>query len=195
MAGSTPSNLTEVLQAVEEAEGTRRVKVRAIIDAVGRRAFGPLLVVAALVVLAPGLGDIPGIPTLTALFTIAVTAQIVAGRQSVWLPAWLLERSVARRRLDKAVGWLRTPAGWVDRLLKPRLRVLVAGSASRAIAAVALGFAIVMPLTEVVPFSANLAGVILLAFGLATIAEDGVMALFGAAATVAAMALLATVLL
>jgi hypothetical protein len=195
MPSTTPRNLTGVLDAIEAAEGARRVKLAAVLDAVGRRAFGPLLVVAALVGLAPGLGDVPGIPTSVALFTITVTAQIVAGRRSLWLPKWLLARSVSRGKLAKAVTFLRKPAGWLDRILRPRLRFLVAGGASRIIAGISLGFAIVMPMTEIVPFSANLAGLILLSFGMAVIAEDGVMALVGTTATVAAITLLARTLL
>lgn len=194
MAGKA-KDLTGVLDAIEQSEGVRRVKVEAVMDAIGRRAFGPLLVLAALVVLAPGVGDIPGIPTTVALFTLLVTVQIVIGREELWLPRWLLARSVSRSKLTKAVRWLRKPAGWVDKVLRPRLGVLVRGTGSRILAAVALGIAMVMPMTEVVPFSANLAGVILLSFGLAVIAEDGVMALVGLAATAGALALLATVLL
>lgn len=194
MAGKA-KDLTGVLDAIEQSEGVRRVKVEAVMDAIGRRAFGPLLVLAALVVLAPGVGDIPGIPTTVALFTLLVTVQIVIGREELWLPRWLLARSVSRTKLTKAVRWLRKPAGWVDKVLRPRLGVLVRGTGSRILAAVALGIAMVMPMTEVVPFSANLAGVILLSFGLAVIAEDGVMALVGLAATAGALALLATVLL
>jgi hypothetical protein len=188
-------DLTGVLDAIEQSEGVRRVKLEAVMDAIGRRAFGPLLVLAALVVLAPGVGDIPGIPTTVALFTLLVTVQIVIGREELWLPRWLLARSVSRSKLTKAVRWLRKPAGWVDKVLRPRLGVLVRGTGSRILAAVALGFAMVMPMTEVVPFSANLAGVILLSFGLAVIAEDGVMALVGIAATAGAFTLLARVLL
>lgn len=194
MAGKA-KDLTGVLDAIEQSEGVRRVKVEAVMDAIGRRAFGPLLVLAALVVLAPGVGDIPGIPTTVALFTLLVTVQIVIGREELWLPRWLLARSVSRSKLTKAVRWLRKPAGWVDKLLRPRLGVLVRGTGSRILAAIALGFAMVMPMTEVVPFSANLAGVILLSFGLAVIAEDGVMALVGIAATAGALTFLATALL
>lgn len=195
MAGQRPRDLVGVLDAIEAAAGARSVKLDAILDAVGRRAFGPLLVVASLVVLAPGLGDIPGIPTMIALFTATLSLQIVLGREALWLPRWLLRRSVKRRKLAKAVGWLRKPAGWIDHVLRSRLEFLVRGGSGRALAAVAFAFAVVMPVTEIVPFSANLAGIILLSFGLAIIAEDGVMALFGLAATAGAIYFLATTLL
>lgn len=188
-------DLNGVLDAVEAAEGSRKVKLGAVLDAVGRRAFGPLLVVASLVVLAPGVGDIPGIPTSIALFTAIISAQVVTGRDELWLPRWLLNRSVKRTRLTQAIAWLRKPARWVDAVLHPRLDILVNGAAGRVLAGVALALAVVMPVTEIVPFSANLAGLILLTFGLAIIAEDGVMALIGLVATAAAITLVAAKLL
>ena len=190
MAAKRPKDLSGVLDAIEAADGARSVKLSAVLDAVGRRAFGPLLVVASLVVLAPGLGDIPGIPTTIALFTAVISAQIVTGREELWLPQWLLKRSVKRTKLTKAIGWLRKPASWVDKLLHPRLGALVRGGASRVLAGVALALAVVMPITEIVPFSANIAGIILLTFGLAVIAEDGLMALIGTAFTAVAIGLL-----
>ena len=51
-------------------------------------------------------------------------------------------------------------------MLHPRLDILVNGAAGRVLAGVALALAVVMPVTEIVPFSANLAGLILLTFGL-----------------------------
>ena len=49
-----------------------------------------------------------------------------------------------------------------------------------------------MPVMEVVPFSANLAGIALTAFGLAVIAHDGLLALVAFAATAAGVVVIAS---
>ncbi|WP_375154439.1 exopolysaccharide biosynthesis protein [Pseudomonas sp. Q2-TVG4-2] len=68
-------------------------------------------------------------------------------------------------------------AKWLDRLLKPRLSVFVEGIARYFIAGSCLFIAVVMPPMELVPLSANIAGIALTAFGLALIARDGLFAL------------------
>ena len=56
-------------------------------------------------------------------------------------------------------------------------------SATRVIAAFCVLIALGMPPMEMIPFSANLAGAALAAFGLALIARDGVLALIAFAFT------------
>jgi hypothetical protein len=87
-------------------------------------------------------------------------------------------------KLDKPLRWLRKPAKVVDRVLRRRFSALADGAASRIIAFACLLIAAIMPAMEVVPFSANLAGIILIAFGLALIAGDGLLALIGMVVTV-----------
>jgi hypothetical protein len=166
-----------------------------LLDAVGRRSFGPLLIVAGLIVLAPVVGDIPGMPTIMGIFVATVAAQIVMGRTHVWLPQWMLSRSVRSSKLTKPLRWLRRPARWIDGLTRPRLQALVGGVASRVVAGICLGVAAVMPLMEVVPFSANAAGLVLVVFGLALIVGDGLMVLIGALISVGTLWLIGRVLL
>ena len=53
------------------------------------------------------------------------------------------------------------------------------GPAVYLIALVALAVSLLTPAMELVPFSAVLAGLVLTAFGLALIARDGLLSLFG----------------
>lgn len=184
------ADLEGVLDQIERSgRGQERLSLGEVLDAVGRRSFGPFLVVAGLVVLLPVVGDIPGVPSLVALLVVVVAVQVVLGREHLWLPRWLLERSIERRRLDKPLRWIRKPARVADRIIRPRLSPLVSGPASRVVAGACLAIAVVMPAMEIVPFSANLAGIVLLAFGLALVGCDGLVALIGVLVTVAALAL------
>lgn len=171
------SSLEELLDRMGQADPDgSEVTLDALLDAVGRRSFGPLLLTAGLVTLAPLIGDIPGVPTIMGVLVVLIAGQMLFDREHFWLPRWMLERSVKRERLCKALEWLRRPARFVDRVLRPRLTMFVRTAGIHIIAGMCIAVAAVMPATEFVPFSANAAGAALTAFGLALIAHDGLLA-------------------
>ncbi len=162
-----------------------------ILEATEQRSFGPILLIAGLVTLAPLIGDIPGVPTLMALLVIVISGQLLAGRDQIWLPRFLSERSVTRRNLERTLDRLERPAQIIDRFFHPRLSFLVSGAGSYLIGFSAMVVALIMPLLEFIPFSATLAGAALTAFGLSLIARDGYLAIFSLAATATMVALVA----
>lgn len=160
-----------------------------ILQVTGRRSFGPILLIAGLVTLAPLIGDIPGVPTLMALLVIVVSVQLLAGRRRIWLPRFLRERSITRPALEKTLDRLERPARFIDRFFRPRLSFLVMGPGSHVIGSSALLVALIMPMLEFIPFSATLAGAALTAFGLSLIARDGYLAILSLATTAAVVTL------
>lgn len=165
----------------EEAAGEgERVSLDLMMDEVGRRSFGPLLLLGGLLMAAPVVGDIPGVPVMLGIFVLIVSVQLLLGRDHFWLPQWLLRRSVASEKLNKAAGkWLRRPAVFVDRFLRRRLVFLTQAWGARSIALASSLLVLVTPVAEFIPFSANGVGLGLVLFGLALIAHDGVMAMIG----------------
>jgi hypothetical protein len=189
------NDLEDLLARIEESVSDQeRVTLDQMISAIGRRSFGPLLLLAGLISISP-IDVIPGIPTMVAVLVLTVTLQIVFRRQHIWLPGWLLRRSVSRKRLCKALRWLQRPARVVDRFIRPRLTRLTNDTSTYLIAIASAVIACVMPVMEVVPFSANIAGAALAAFGLALIAHDGVLALIALVFTAGAAALIVSALL
>jgi hypothetical protein len=89
------------------------VSVGDIVEEIGGDAFGPLLLVPALFLVTPVSG-VPGMPTIGSLIISLIAVQIVLGRDSLWLPGFLTRREMKKDRLDKALSWLRKPAGWID---------------------------------------------------------------------------------
>jgi len=173
-----PKNLSDVLDLLEEAaEGQKRVAFEDVLDTIAQRSFGPLLLLCGLVILAPIVGDIPGVPTAVALVVLVIAIQLLMGRKYFWFPVWLRERSLGSASLRKAVSKVRRPARFVDRFLRPRLPVFVEGAAIYAITALSAAIAVALPAMEIVPFTANAAGAVLAAFGLALIGRDGLLAL------------------
>jgi hypothetical protein len=185
-----PTDLTALLEQIRHAgEGEEKVSLAAILDSVGQRSFAPFLLIAGVITLAPLVGDIPGVPTLMALLVILSSVQLLIGRDHIWLPGWLLERRVSRARFRKALDLMARPAGWADRLLKPRLSRLTRPPAHLPVALTCLMIALAMPPMEVVPFTANGAGLALTLFALALLANDGLMALLGYTLTGGTLAL------
>lgn len=112
-----------------------------------------------------------------ALIVALVAIQLLTGRNQFWLPEFVLKRSVDEEKLDKVLQRAERYTKWLDRLMKPRLSALVEGAGSYLIAICSLLIAAMMPPMELVPFSANLAGAALTAFGFALIGKDGLFAL------------------
>ena len=159
------------------AQSKDSVSLGAILEVLGARSFGPLLLLAGLITLAPLIGDIPGVPTIIGLFVFLMGVQLLLGFKHFWLPEWLLHRSVDKTKLHKALEWLKSPAGYIDRLLKPRLPLFVNGISAYIIALLCIIIAMSMPALELIPFSANAAGAAFTIFGLSLIAKDGLLSL------------------
>lgn len=183
-----PKTLTETLDRMGKAEAESegdRVTVDDMMEAIGRRSFGPLVLLGGIVMCAPGISDIPGVPTLTGIFVGLVAAQMVFGRGEFWLPGWLLRRSVSGKTMRKLTTskWTRKPAAFIDKVVTERLAFLTNQGANRAVAIVCLLLALACPFTELIPLSGPAVGLSLVAFGLSLVAHDGLMALLGFLAT------------
>ncbi len=171
------ANLEQLLRRLNQAaKGRDGVAVGTILDVVGRKSFGPLLLLAGIIAVSP-LSGIPGVPTSMALLVWLTAGQLVFGRKRLWLPAWLVQRTVSRRRFKRALQRLRPAARGLDRLFRPRLTLLTRGIGAGIISLVCLGIAATMPPLELVPFAATTAGAALVVFGLSLTAHDGLMAL------------------
>ncbi len=184
MSESQADNLQGLITQMQNHDHADPVTLEAILDSVGRRSFGPMILVPGLIVVAPIIGDIPGVPTLFALVVLLTSIQLLWGAEHFWLPKWLLARSMPRARLLKALEWMHKPARFVDRLLHPRLTWLVDKGASRyLIASMCLLISLMLPVMEFIPFSATIGGAALVCFGLALVARDGLLVLFSMAFT------------
>ncbi|MGQ7262083.1 exopolysaccharide biosynthesis protein [Vreelandella sp. V005] len=153
-----------------------QVSIGMVVEAIGSRSFGPLLMLIGITLFSP-LSGIPGMSFFMAVFVLLVAIQMLIGRKKFWLPPFILNRSVEHGKLQKALDWLSKPARGIDRVLKPRLTFLVHRSGSYGIAMLCVVFGLCMPLMELVPFSSSAAGLALLILGLSLVAHDGLLAL------------------
>jgi len=178
------TNMEQLLNQIREsATEAEQVSVNAILNSVGERSFGPVVLLAGLITIAPLIGDIPGVPTILGLLVLLTLGQLLFQRNCIWLPSWIARRSVSQGKLLKGLDWLQKPARFLDRWTGPRLVFLVDGPGRYVMAIICMAVALWMPLMEVVPFSANGAGAALIAFGLAMVARDGVLAILATSLT------------
>lgn len=84
--------------------------------------------------------------------------------------------------------WLRKPAQWIDRVVKERLEALTIPKSTYAIAVACTVMALPLPLTELVPLSTNLLSLGLVSYGIALVANDGLMAVLGSLISAATLA-------
>jgi hypothetical protein len=184
-------DLESLLERVEQLTYTNgEVCLRDIIGVVGTRWFGPLLMVPGLVMVVPGVGDIPGVSALMGFVVLLVSVQAIFDRSTVWLPRWLATRPVSEAKVQRAIKWLRRPAAWMDHMTKRRLTWAVRHSSMYVIAATCILIAAMTPLLELIPGSAMLAGAAITNFGLALLAHDGLIALVAIAFSLGTIAML-----
>src|SRR5687768_14421876 len=95
-AGARIHDLESLLNRVEQLTYINgEVCLQDIIKVVGTRWFGPLLMIPGLVMVVPGVGDIPGMSALMGLVVLILSVQAIFDRSQVWLPRWLATRNVS----------------------------------------------------------------------------------------------------
>lgn len=170
--------LTGLLERLDEADTGKKIRLRDIVEIFQARGFGPLLVIPALIVLLPT-GAVPGVPTLCGLFIAMVAIQLALGKRSPWLPRRLGERGFSHAKLHKGLTRVRPWTQRFDRLLKPRLPMLINALSQRLIALLTVLLALAMIPLELLPFASAIPALAIILMGLGLTAEDGLLTLVG----------------
>lgn len=169
---ATVNNLESLLASLTDCTSGDEVTVRDLLNAVGRRSYGPILLLLGFIAVTP-LTIIPGTSWLVALITLLIAGQIVIGRKFPWVPRRVLDVSFPRSALVAGVEQARKYVRPVDRVLKPRLAFL-SGSPFIALAAmVCVAAALLTFPLGLFPFGPVLPGLTVLLFGLGLTARDG----------------------
>jgi hypothetical protein len=191
----SPQNLEQLLDQIADLDGDgQRISMQQVVESVGSRSFGPLLLVMGVTLFSP-LSGIPGMAVFAGLFVMLIAVQMLLGRKNFWLPAFILDRSVPQEKLVKAITWVKPTARRIDRLIKPRLNFMLHPSSTYLIAGLCVTVAAGLPFLELVPFSSSIVGLALAILGLALVARDGLLVLIAVGFILTAGTLLATKLL
>ncbi|CAN5660740.1 exopolysaccharide biosynthesis protein [soil metagenome] len=159
------------------------LKLREILDGLGRSMFGMLLFIAIL----PAFLPVPGLAGgLSGPLVVLVGIQLLAGMRRPWLPGFIAERGPTRgtlARFEQRIGpWLLR----LERVVRPRLTALLdhrAATMFTGLLLVVLGILLLLP----IPFTNYLFGVLLLLFALALLERDGALMLVAWLAGIAAI--------
>lgn len=173
--------LEGVLDDLDDAADGRSVSIGDVVSAFENSSAGAIIALFGMVAAMPLIGDIPGMSILIGVLVLLVLAQVLfrSGR-GIWLPAIIADREVEEETVEKSVEKARPYVRWLDKWIRPRLKVLTEGTWPRT--ALVIGAAIMavalMPM-ELIPSGSTLPALAIVAFGLALIARDGALALFG----------------
>jgi hypothetical protein len=173
--------LAESVRGTGEGDDPRP-RLADIVALLGKRSFGVALVLFGL----PNLLPVPGLPLLCGVIIGVVAFQMVLGKESLVLPAWLGERRVNRADLQKILLKAEPTLRWFERVMRPRLHVLTMPTAQRLLGVVLLTLA--LALMAPIPFFGGIPpGIAVMLFGLAIAERDGAFVIAGAIAGVIAL--------
>jgi len=179
---SEPNNLSGVLDEIEETAdaqpASQPLTLGDLLDSVGRRSYGPLLLVIGLIAISP-VTAIPGMTWATAVLTLIVALQIAIGRERIWLPKSALNVRVGRRDVHKGVEKSRPAARWIDHLLRPRLELLSKPPFVNIVGVICVLAALITFPLGLIPLLPLIPGIAIVAFGLGMTARDGVWLTLG----------------
>ncbi len=183
--GKDISNLTDILDEISNSAEGSNIKVGEVLKAFNHRGHGPLLLTPALISIMPT-GAIPGVPGICALLIIMFSIQIIMGQKTPWIPKALAKKSINKKKFERAQSTIRPYTKKIDALLKPRLHFLVTHFATRLIAVLCIGLALLMFPLGFIPGAVAAPASAILFLSLGITARDGVFTSIGLVITLAA---------
>jgi hypothetical protein len=175
--------LSDVLTELETAIATRPesepLVLRDLLVVAKRQSYPILVLVFSLLLVSP-LSAIPFATTILGLSIATIVAQQLLGRERVWLPAVLLDRTLPRQRTLQALSWLQRPVGWLEGHLRMRFGWAFVMPLCRIPLALVLAASLCAPLMEVIPGSGTSVGAAISVFSAGLLARDGLFVVAGA---------------
>jgi hypothetical protein len=183
---------SEVLRGLTIGRPDDRVSFGAMLDALGERGFGLLLMLFAIPNLLPFPG-VPGVSFVTGMAILFISVQLILAKDEPAFPEWVSAKSFSRAQLSKFIVKTNPLLRWLEKPIRPRLSPLVVGAGERMIGVVGVIHALTLALP--IPMGNLPQAVALILLALALIELDGLMAILGYIASIAAIVWLTTVVL
>lgn len=174
----------DILALLAAGDADETLRLREVLDNLGRSLFGMLLFLATL----PAFLPVPGVAGgLSGPLVVLVGAQLLVGMRKPWLPGFIAERGPTRGTMR---SFERRIAPWLARLehvVRPRMTAVLdrrAASMFTGLLLVLLGVLLALP----IPLTNYPFGVLLMCFALALIERDGALMLVSWAVGIVAVA-------
>ena len=182
-----PERFSEVLSGLTSRTSSA-ISIGDVLNAFGDRAFGALMLLFAapnMLPLPPGMSAVLGAPLLF------ITAQLMLGRSTLWMPRFIRERSISRDFFALLTAKLSPILHRAERFLRPRISILLHPVPERIVGAACLLLAIILFLP--IPFGNIPPAFAIAAFSLGILERDGVATIIGWLATVGSILILAAI--
>jgi hypothetical protein len=164
------------------------ISIGDVLNAFGDRAFGALMLLFAapnMLPLPPGMSAVLGAPLLF------ITAQLMLGRSTLWMPRFIRERSISRAFFASLTAKLSPILHRAERFLRPRLSMLLHPVPERMVGGACLLLAVILLLP--IPFGNIPPAFAIAAFSLGILDRDGVATIIGWFATLGSVLILAAI--
>ncbi|MEQ1863050.1 MAG: exopolysaccharide biosynthesis protein [Micropepsaceae bacterium] len=172
---------SEILLALVRAHPEERMSIQDIIDGLGERSFGFVLLLFGIAsAVAP-----PGVATFTAIPLMFFGLQMLARYRTPWLPRSIAMRSFVKADLEKTILRGVPTMRWIERFCRPRLLFLIGPLGERLLGLLIFILAVVIalpgPLTNAPP------GFAIAFMSIAIIERDGLLVFAGVVASMFAL--------
>ncbi len=170
-------SISDIFRKIDAGFTGKEVSIANLLDAVHERGFGMILLILSVPMALP-IPVPPGINILLASPLILLTAQQAMGRRTIWLPKWMLKKTIKRSKMSAIIKALLPWSEKIEFFIKPRFEFITLGIFSHLIGVfgliMALTICVPLPLTNTVPSL----GIALMAVGV--IMRDGFAVIMGA---------------
>ncbi|MEQ1492822.1 MAG: exopolysaccharide biosynthesis protein [Terricaulis sp.] len=186
-----PDGLADVLDElscnVNRDSGLNGIRLGVLLSAVGRRSYGPLLLLTGLIAISP-LTVLPFTTSIVAAITLLIASQMAVGLKRPWLPKRVLDIRVPRKAF---FAFLDRARPVVERLegaaLRQRWSFMTVPIFVNLVALCVCAAALITFPLSLIPFAPFAPGLAIVLFGLGMTARDGVWLAIGIALTAAAL--------
>jgi len=176
----------ELNNSVNRESENANVRLGVLLSAVGRRSYGPLLLIIGLFAISPAT-ILPGMTSVAAAITIIVAGQMAAGLQRPWLPRFVLNLKVPRKPFLQFLDKARPTMERIDGVwLRERLTFMTVPLCVNLVALCVIAASLITFPLSLIPFAPLAPGVAVVMFGLGMTARDGLWLLAGILATAGA---------
>ena len=183
---------SEVLHRLTLGPPDDKVSFGQMLDALGERGFGLLLMLFAIPNLLPFPG-VPGVSFVTGMAILFISVQLILAKDEPAFPDWVSRKSFSRAQLSKFIVKTNPLLRWLEKPIKPRLSPMVVGAGERMIGVVGVVHALTLALP--IPMGNLPQAVALILLALALMELDGLMAILGYIASIVAVVWLTLVVL
>lgn len=174
-------DLESLLDAISQESGKSHLTLKELLDVIGHRAYGPLLLLIGLIAISP-LTILPGSTSVVAALTLLIAGQMAVGLKRPWLPGAALRLSFPSSNLRPFLDKMRPWAHRIDYVLRPRMSFLASPPFVYLIALCVVAAALITFPLSLIPLAPIVPGLAIVLFALGVTAKDGLLLTLGMAA-------------